>query len=102
MALPPPVVQSGSRHGAAEALEPQVKEAPRESGTRLTVGRRTAPQTRPMGQMTAGRVTVQPLPPAELHGGDWREHTVAPGGIPDLTAYRQEGCGWQPHGPLAR
>jgi hypothetical protein len=101
MALPPPFVQSGSLHGAAEALEQKVKDAQRESGMRLTGGRRTAPQARQMGQMTAGRVTVQHLRQEELHGGDWREHTVAPGGIPDLTAYRQEGFGWQPHGPLA-
>jgi hypothetical protein len=71
MALPPPFVQGGSLHRAAEALEQKVKEAQRESGTRLTGGRRTAPQARQMGQMTAGRVTMQHLPQEELHGGDW-------------------------------
>ena len=40
MAMPPPVVQGGSLHGAAEALQEEVKEAQRESGAGLTVGRR--------------------------------------------------------------
>ena len=44
MALPPPFVQGGALHRAAEALEQEVKEAQRESGTSLTVGRRTEPQ----------------------------------------------------------
>jgi hypothetical protein len=37
MAMPPPFVQGGALHGAAEALEQQVKEAQREFGTSLTV-----------------------------------------------------------------
>jgi hypothetical protein len=44
VALPPSFVQGGALHGAAEALEQQVKEAQREFGTSLTVGRRTEPQ----------------------------------------------------------
>jgi hypothetical protein len=41
MPLPPPVVQGGVLHGATEPLEEVVKDAPREFGTRLTVGCRT-------------------------------------------------------------
>jgi hypothetical protein len=44
---------------------------------------------------------MQNLEQEELHGGDWREHAVAPCGIPDLPAYRQDGFGLQQHGPLA-
>ena len=101
MAMPPPFVQGGSLHRAAEALEEEVKEAQRESGARLTVGRRTEPQARQMGQMAAGGVAMQNLQQEELHGGDWREHAVAPRGIPDLPAHRQDGFGLQQHGPLA-
>ena len=54
-----------------------------------------------MGQMTAGGIAVQNLQQEELHRGDRREHAVAPGGIADLTAYRQDGFGLQQHGPLA-
>jgi hypothetical protein len=43
MALPPPVVQGGSRHGAAEALEEESEEAQREFGAGLTVGCRAEP-----------------------------------------------------------
>ena len=43
MAMPPPVVQGGPLHRAAETLEEEVKKAPRECGTRWTVGRRTEP-----------------------------------------------------------
>jgi hypothetical protein len=43
MAMPPPVVHSGSLDGAAEALQEEVKEAERESGPGLTVGRRAEP-----------------------------------------------------------
>ncbi len=48
-----------------------------------------------MGQMTAGGVAMQNLQQEELHGGDRREHAIAPGGIPDLTAHGQEGFGLQ-------
>ena len=44
MALPPPFVQGGALYRIAEALEQKVKEAQRKFGTRLTGGRRTAPQ----------------------------------------------------------
>ena len=44
MALPPPFVQGGSLHLAAEALKEENKETRREFGTGLTVGRRTEPQ----------------------------------------------------------
>jgi hypothetical protein len=46
MAMPPPFVQGGSLHRAAEALQEEVKKAQRESGAGLTVGRRTEPQAR--------------------------------------------------------
>jgi hypothetical protein len=44
MALPPPVVHGGALYRTAEALEQKVTAAPRECGTSLTGGRRTAPQ----------------------------------------------------------
>jgi hypothetical protein len=43
---------------------------------------------------------VQNLPQEELHGGDWREHVVAPRGIPDLATQRENGVGLQQRGPL--
>jgi hypothetical protein len=43
MAMPPPVVHSGSLDGAAEALQEEVKEAPWEPSPCLTVGRRREP-----------------------------------------------------------
>ena len=96
--MPPPFVQGGSLHRAAEALEEEVKEAQREFGARLTVGRRTEPQARQMGQMTAGGVAMQNLQQEELDGGDRREHTVAPRGIPDLAdtprEWRQVAAAW--------
>ena len=61
MALPPPFVSGGSLPRTAEALEPQVKEAPWEFGTSLTVSRCTEPQARQMGQMTAGGIAGQHL-----------------------------------------
>jgi hypothetical protein len=61
MALPPPVVQGGSLPRAPETLEEESEEAPRESGSRVTIGRRTEPQARQVGQVTAGGVTVQKL-----------------------------------------
>jgi hypothetical protein len=39
VAMQSPVVRGGSLHGAAEALQEEVKDAYRESGTGLTVGR---------------------------------------------------------------
>ena len=61
MAMPPPVVQGGWLHRAAEALQAEVKKAPRESGAGLTGGRRTEPQARQLGQMAAGGVAMQHL-----------------------------------------
>src|SRR5919198_3394595 len=87
MAMPPPFVQGGSLHGATETLEEESEEVPREFGTRLTGGRRREPQARQMRQMTAGGVAMQDLQQEELHGSDRREHTVAPCGLPDLTAH---------------
>ena len=101
MAMPPPFVQGRPLHRAAETLEEESEEAQRESGASLTVGRRTEPQARQMGQMTAGGVAMKDLQQEELHGGDGREHAVTPCGIPDLTAHRQDGFGLQQHGPLA-
>ena len=66
MAMPPPFVQGGALHRAAEALQEEVKEAQREFGAGLTVGRRTEPQARQMGQMAAGGVAMQNLQQEEL------------------------------------
>jgi hypothetical protein len=73
MALPPLCVQGGLRQGAGEALEEEGEEVAREIGASLTVGRRTAPQPRPMGQLTAGGMAMQHLQQAELYGRDRRE-----------------------------
>src|SRR5512132_2908843 len=100
MTMPPPFVQGRLLHRAAETLEKESEEAQREFGPRLTVGRRREPQARQMGQMTAGGVAMQNLQQEEVYGGDRREHAVAPCGIPDLTAHRQNGFGLQQHGPL--
>jgi hypothetical protein len=59
--MPPPFVQGGSLHRSSEALEAERAEAPREFGAGLTVGCRTAPQARHMGQMATGGVAVQNL-----------------------------------------
>jgi hypothetical protein len=61
MTMPPPSIQSGSLHGAAETCYEEVKEAPRASGTRVTVGRRREPSARQMGQMVASGVTMETL-----------------------------------------
>ena len=95
MTMPPPFVQGGSLHGAAEALEEEGEEAQREFGTGLTVGRRTEPQARQMGQMAAGGVAMQNLQQEELDGGDRREHPVAPCDIPHLAARGEDGFGLQ-------
>jgi hypothetical protein len=87
MPMPPPFIQGGSLHGAAEALPEAVKAAPRESGAGLTGGRRREAPPRQMGQMAAGGVALQHLEQEERHGGDRREDAVAPGGIPALTAH---------------
>ena len=60
MARPPPFVQGGSLHRAAEARQAAVNKAPRASGAGLTVGRRPAPQARQMGPMAAGGVAMPP------------------------------------------
>jgi hypothetical protein len=54
-----------------------------------------------MGEMTPGGMAMQNLQQEELYRSDRREHAVAPGGLPDLTAHRQDGFGWQQDGPLA-
>src|ERR671923_431176 len=51
--------------------------------------------------MATGGVAVQNVSQEELYGGDGREQTVAPRGIPDLPAHGQNGVGLQPRGPLA-
>jgi hypothetical protein len=99
MAMPPSFVQGGSLHRAAEVLQEEVQEAPRESGAGLTVCRRTAPQARQMGQMAAGGVAMEKLSQAERHRGNRREHAIAPGGIPDLTAQGKDRFGLQQRGP---
>jgi hypothetical protein len=93
MPVPLPFIQGRPRHRAAEALQEAGKEASREPSTGLAVGRRTEPQARQMGQMAAGRVAVQHLQQEEVHGGDGREDAVAPAGIPNLAAHRQDGVG---------
>jgi hypothetical protein len=44
---------------------------------------------------------MQNLSQEELHGRDRCQHTVAPGGIPDLTAHSQDGFRLQQQGLLA-
>jgi hypothetical protein len=97
MALPPPFVQGGSFHCAAETLQQEVKDAPRESGPGVTGGRRAEPQARQMGEMTAGGMAMQHLPEKALDGGDGREYTVAPGGLAGLLTRANE-CFWLPLG----
>jgi hypothetical protein len=101
MPVPLPFVHGRPLHGTAEALQEEIKEAPWESGPGLTVGGRREAQARQMGQMAAGGVAMQDLQQEELHGRDRRQHAVAPGGIPNLTAHGQNGFGLQQHGPLA-
>jgi hypothetical protein len=62
MAMPPAFTRDGGLHRAAEALQEEGTEAQRESGAGLTGGRRTEPQARQRGQMTAGGVARQDLP----------------------------------------
>jgi hypothetical protein len=80
MAMPPSFVQGGWLHGTPETLEEAGEEVEREFGTRLTVGRCTEPQARQMGQMTTGGMAMPHLPQEARHGGDWRQHAVAPCG----------------------
>ena len=61
MAMPSPVVQGGSLHRSAEALEEESEEAQREFGTGLTVGCRAEPQARQMGELATGGVAMQNL-----------------------------------------
>ena len=58
MALPPPVVQGGSLHGATETLEDESEEAQGEFGPRLTVYRRAerSPTDGQMAQRIACRI----------------------------------------------
>jgi hypothetical protein len=99
MALPPPVVQGGSRHRSAEALEEASEEAPRECGAGLTIGCRAALQARHMGPMATGGVAVQPLSQEDLDGGDRREHPVAPREITHLAARGEHRFGWPQGSP---
>ena len=101
MAMPPSFVPGGWLHRAAEMLQEEVKDAPRESGAGVTGGRRPEPQARQLGQMAAGGVALEHLSQDERHRGDRRAHAIAPCGIPDLTAHGKDGFGLQPHGPLA-
>jgi len=89
--MPPAFVQGRPLHRAAEALEEAVKEAQREFGTRLTGGRRTEPQARQMGQMTAGGVAMENLQQEELYGGDRCEHAITPPCIANLATHRENG-----------
>jgi hypothetical protein len=61
VAVPPAFARETGLHRTAEALQEEVKAAPRESGMGLTVGLCSEPQARQMGQMTAGGVAVQDL-----------------------------------------
>src|SRR5215211_8829519 len=54
-----------------------------------------------MGQMPAGGIAMPHRHEDSVEGGDWREYTVAPRGIPDLATHREHGVRWQPRGPLA-
>jgi hypothetical protein len=87
MTMPPPFIQGGSRHRAAEALQEAVKEAYRESGTGVTGGRRPEAHARPRGQMTTGGMAMPHLPQEARHGGDRRQHAVAPCGRPRASAW---------------
>src|SRR5262249_14537325 len=98
--MPPVFARDVGRHNASETFE-EGEEMEREFGASLTVRCRTEPQARQMGQMAAGGVAVQNLQQEYLHGGDRREHTVAPRRIPDLATHRENGVRLQPRGPLA-
>src|SRR5215510_4184052 len=93
MAMPSAFTRDGRLHRAAEALEEEGEETEREFGARLAVCRRAEPQARQMGQMAAGGVTMQNLQEKELDGGDRREDAVAPPGIADFAAHREDGVG---------
>jgi hypothetical protein len=54
-----------------------------------------------MGQMAASSVPMPNLQQEELHGGDWREHAVAPPGIADLATGCENRVGLQQRGLLA-
>jgi hypothetical protein len=62
MAMPPAFAREAGLPSASEALQQEGKDAHQESGVGLTVCRRTAPQARSRGQMTAGGVAMQNLP----------------------------------------
>src|SRR5688572_15659457 len=53
-----------------------------------------------MRQMAARGVPVQDLQQEELHGGDGREHAVAPPGIADLATDGENGVRLQQRRPL--
>jgi hypothetical protein len=86
MALPPPIVQGRARYRGANALEPQVKDAPQESGTGVIVGCRAAPPARQMRLLMTSGMTMQHLPQEERYGGDRREDSVVPRQITYLAA----------------
>jgi hypothetical protein len=83
MTRPPPLGQGGSRYRTAEALQQERKEGQWKCGAGVTVRRRAEPQARERGHMAAGGVAVPHLSQEERHGGDRREHAVAPPGITD-------------------
>jgi hypothetical protein len=99
--MPSPAVHGGALHGAAEALQQAGKDASREAGPGVTVGRRREPHPRQMGPMAAGGGALEPLQPEEGHSRDRRAPAVAPPGLADLATSRENRVGWPPRGPLA-
>jgi hypothetical protein len=53
-----------------------------------------------MEEMAAGSIAMQNLQQEQLYGGDRREDAVAPGGIPNVAAHREDGVGLQQRSPL--
>jgi hypothetical protein len=100
MARPPAITRGAGGGRAGDARAEEIKEAERESGAGLTVGRGAEAQARQLGQRTAGGVALENWEQEERRGRAGREQAVAPGGRPDLPAHGQEGCGWQQQGPL--
>jgi hypothetical protein len=100
MTMPPAITRDAGLDRACEALAEEGKDAEREFGAGVTVGRCAEAQARQMGPMTAGGVAMENWAQEELCGGDWGEQAVAPGGIPNLPADGQHGFGLQQQGPL--
>jgi hypothetical protein len=51
--------------------------------------------------MATGGMAVQKRPQEARHGGDRREHAVAPPGLPHLTPPGEDGFGLPQRGPLS-